>query len=148
MSVSLSQVLAPHTILKTISQLQLAGTSLCRLFGWGIGGDNVDRQSGRSFAFDIFNHTRKIATGRAPAQAASRTGPLKMAHQHGTFPRSAECIPLLDEELLNRRKIGGPDSEGGIDPQSEAFQAAQEACGDALPGGGPGFRVGIPGTTP
>ena len=40
-------------------------------------------------------------------------------------------------------QIGGPDGEG-IDPSSEAFQAAQEACGDALPGGGPGeFRSGV-----
>jgi major capsid protein E len=124
MSVSLTQVLAPHTILKTISQLQLAGTSLSRLLGWGIGGDNVDRQSGRHFSFDIFNHTRKIATARVPAQAASRQKPLKMGHQHGTFPRSAECIPLLDEELLNRRKIGGPDS--ALDRGGATFITRQE----------------------
>jgi hypothetical protein len=37
--------------------------------------------------------------------------------------------------------IGGPDGEGGIDPMSEAFQAAQEACGKAMPEGGP-FVVG------
>jgi hypothetical protein len=44
-------------------------------------------------------------------------------------------------------EIGGPEGEG-IDPQSEAFQEAQEACGDALPGGGPGeFRSGV-GTAP
>jgi hypothetical protein len=30
----------------------------------------------------------------------------------------------------------------GIDPSSDAFQAAQEACGDLLPGGGPGVQVG------
>ena len=28
----------------------------------------------------------------------------------------------------------------GIDPSSEEFQAAQEACGDLLPGGGPGVQ--------
>lgn len=124
MSVSLAQVLAPHTILKTISQLQLAGTSLSRLLGWGIGGVNVDRQSGRHFSFDIVSHTRKIATARVPAQAASRQKPLKMGHQHGTFPRSAECIPLLDEELLNRRKIGGPDS--ALDRGGATFITRQE----------------------
>lgn len=30
----------------------------------------------------------------------------------------------------------------GIDPASDEFQAAQEACGDLLPGGGPGLQVG------
>jgi hypothetical protein len=40
-------------------------------------------------------------------------------------------------------QIGGPDGDG-IDPSSEAFQAAQEACGELLPGGGPGqFRSGV-----
>jgi hypothetical protein len=35
----------------------------------------------------------------------------------------------------------GQAEEGGMDPTSEEFQAAQEACGDALPGGAP-FVVG------
>ena len=40
-------------------------------------------------------------------------------------------------------QIGGEGGEG-IDPQSDEFQAAQEACGDVLPGGGPGeFRSGV-----
>jgi hypothetical protein len=33
----------------------------------------------------------------------------------------------------------------GIDPSSDEFQAAQEACGDLLPGGGPGLQVGTSG---
>ena len=34
-------------------------------------------------------------------------------------------------------QIGGPDGEGGVDPMSKAFQAAQEACGKDMPDGGP-----------
>ena len=36
----------------------------------------------------------------------------------------------------------GENGEGGIVPSSDEFQAAQEACGSELPGGGPGFVSG------
>jgi hypothetical protein len=37
--------------------------------------------------------------------------------------------------------IGGPDGEGGIDPMSDEFRAAQEECAEGMPDGGP-FIVG------
>lgn len=110
MTVSLAQLLAPQTIAKAISQLDLPGTSLQTLFGWGLGGTNVDRQSGRHFAYDVFNLTRTVATGRVPAQPLALTRPQAAGTLSGTFPRAAEKIALLDEELLNRRPLGGPDS--------------------------------------
>jgi len=39
-------------------------------------------------------------------------------------------------------QIGGSETGPDFDPESEAFQAAAEACGENLPGGGPGFSVG------
>ena len=66
MTLATSQILAPKTIEKAISQLELPGTSLQTLFGWGIGGTNVARHGGRNFSYDIFNVTRKVATGRVP----------------------------------------------------------------------------------
>ena len=38
MTLSTAQLLAPQTIRKAISQLDLPGTSLQNLFGWGLGG--------------------------------------------------------------------------------------------------------------
>ena len=64
MSLSTAQVLAPKTIRKAISQLDLPGTTLQRLMGWGLSSSNVRHQSGRNFSYDVFNHTRSIATGR------------------------------------------------------------------------------------
>jgi hypothetical protein len=93
---STSTILAPKTILQAISQLQLPGTTLQNLFGWGMSGTNRLRQSGRSFAFDVFDHTRKVATARVPGQAASRQKPQKVGTTSGVFPRAAETIPLLD----------------------------------------------------
>lgn len=125
MTLSTAQLLAPQTIRQAISQLDLPGTSLQNLFGWGLGGSNVARQSGRSFSYDIFNVSRQIATGRVPAQAMAKTAPQSVASAGATFPRCAERIALLDEDLLNRRAIGGPDSS--LDQRGEVFITRQEA---------------------
>ena len=125
MSLSTAQLLAPQTIRKAISQLDLPGTSLSTLFGWGLGGSNVTRQSGRNFSYDVFNDTRKLASGRVPGQSTGKTRPQSVGSVSATFPRAAESIELLDEELLNRRAIGGPDSS--LDQRGEAFLTRQEA---------------------
>jgi hypothetical protein len=125
MTVSTAQLLAPNTIRKAISQLELPGTSLQTLLGWGLGGNNVIRQSGRNFSYDIFNVTRKVATGRVPGQANSRTQAQGVSQVSATFPRAAETIELLDENLLNRRAIGGHD--GSLDQGGESYLTRQEA---------------------
>lgn len=125
MSLTISQVLAPKTILKAIAQLNLPGTSLQTLFGWGLGGTNIDRQSGRNFAYDVVPATRTIATGRSPGQASSRQAPQRLSHLQGVFPRAAETITLLDEDLLNRRRIGGPSDQ--LDRRGEVYLTRQEA---------------------
>jgi hypothetical protein len=124
MTLATSQILAPKTIQKAISQLELPGTSLQTLLGWGLGGTNVARHGGRNFHYDIFNVTRKVATGRAPAQSLSVTRPQAVGSNSATFPRAAEKIQLLDEDLLNRRRIGGATS--GLD-RGEIFVTRQEA---------------------
>ncbi len=122
---SIQQILAPKTILKAVSQFELPGTALQNLFGWGFGGSNRDRQSGRHFSYDIFDTSRKIATGRVPGQAANRQAPRSIGTIAGTFPRAAETISLLDEDLLNRRRIGGPSDE--LDQSGESYITRQEA---------------------
>ena len=122
---SIQQVLAPKTVHSAIAQIQLPGTSLSRLFGWHLGGANKTNQSGRNFSYDIFDNTRSVASGRVPGQAASRQAPQKVGNLAGTFPRAAESIPLLDEELLNRRDIGGPSDQ--LDHRGESFVTRQEA---------------------
>src|SRR5436190_16652636 len=124
MTLATSQILAPKTIEKAISQLELPGTSLQTLFGWGIGGTNVARHGGRNFSYDVFNVTRKVATGRVPAQTLAVAKPQAVRTVSAVFPRAAEKIELLDEELLNRRPIGGPGA--GLD-RAEVFVTRQEA---------------------
>lgn len=122
---STSQILAPKTVLQAISQMELPGTRLQSLLGFGFSGSNRLRQSGRHFSYDVFNHTRRVANGRGPGQASSRTAPQKVAAVAGTFPRAAESIALLDEDLLNRRPIGGSSDE--LDAMGESYITRQEA---------------------
>lgn len=125
MGVSTQQVLSPQTILSAITQMALPGTTLQTLFGWGVGGENRLRSSGRNFSYDLFDHTRRVATGRAPGQAASRRAPQRVGHVQGVFPRAAETISLLDEDLLNLRRLGGPTTD--LDPMGENYVTRQEA---------------------
>ncbi len=122
---SLQEILAPKTVLKAISQIDLPGTTLQRLFGWGLAGKNRIRTSGRRFSYDTFDTSRRVATGRVPGQAASRQAAHRVGRVQGTFPRAAEVIPLLDEELLNQRRIGGPAGE--LDAGGRGFITRQEA---------------------
>lgn len=125
MSQSTATVLAPKTILHAIAQMDLPGTTLQNLFGWGLRGTNRVAQSGRNFSYDIMSPTRNVATARVPGQAASRQKPQSVQNVNGTFPRSAETINLLDEHLLNRRRIGGDADQ--LDAFGESYLTRQEA---------------------
>jgi hypothetical protein len=118
------EILAPKTIMKAVSQLELPGTALQRLFGWGFAGRNRIQQSGRSFSYDIFDVTRTVASARAPGQSSQRQNPQGIAHVTGVFPRSAESISLLDEDLLNRRGIGSNGTN--LDAAGESYITRQE----------------------
>jgi hypothetical protein len=72
----------------------------------------------------VIKATQAIAVGRAPAQSASRQAPQYIRSVTGTFPRSAEAIPLLDEDLLNRRALGHSADE--LDRDGETYITRQE----------------------
>lgn len=110
---SVQDVLGTLSILDRISQIDLPGTSLQRLLGWSISSFATPTVSGavvdhdlRSGQYDIFDVTRKPATGRVPGTAMSRQKPQKVGYVRFTIPRSAEVIPLTDEDMRQRRGIG------------------------------------------
>lgn len=109
---------APLYIREVVSRVNPALTTLSRLFGFDVGGSNREQQSGRNFAFDYFDHTREVASGRAPDAASAAIKPQLAGTVQGVFPRSAEMMQLRYEKIFNRRSVGGPTSEldkGGMD---------------------------------
>lgn len=110
---AVAELLAPEVILREVSQIQLPGTVLSDLFDWGLPARDPDNMTGnmvnyplREGSFDVFNRTRRLATGSVPGTANTNIKPQKVGRTRFTIPRTAEQIPLTDEELVNRRQIG------------------------------------------
>lgn len=110
---AVQELLAPEVILREVSRIQLPGTVLSDLFGWGLAARDPANMSGnmidyplREGSYDVFNRTRRIATGSVPGTANTNIKPQKVGRVRFTIPRSAERIPLTDEDMVNRRQIG------------------------------------------
>lgn len=121
---SINRLLAPARIMKVISQIKKASTPISQLLGFNIGGKNRTPYGGRNFAYDVVNPSRQISTPRTPNQPSARIAPQKVGSVTGVFPRSAETIPMFDEDLFNRRRIGANAAE--LDDMGEAYITRQE----------------------
>lgn len=110
---AVAELLAPEVILREVSRVELPGTVLSDLFNWGLAARDPDKQSGnmidyplRDGSYDVFNRSRHISTGSVPGTPNTNRKPQKVGRVRFTIPRSAERIPLTDEDLVNRRQIG------------------------------------------
>lgn len=121
---SINRLLAPSRIMQVIAQLKKAATPISQLLGFNIGGKNRTPYGGRNFAYDVFNPSRQVPGPRAPGQPSARIAPQKVGNVSGVFPRSADTIPLLDEEMFNRRRIGANANE--LDEMGESYITRQE----------------------
>lgn len=128
---SVSDLLSNLQILGEISTIDLPGTSLQRLFGWNITSfatpnveGNVQDSALRTGQYDIFDVTRRVATGRTPGAAMSVQKPQRVGFTQFTIPRAAEKIPLTFEEMNQRRAPG--TMPGQLDRNVELFIRGQE----------------------
>ena len=124
MASSVETLLRPNRILGVFERVRKGPTSMSDFLGFGIGGANRTPVGGRTFNYDTFNRTRKIARGRAAGAVSSRIAPQVVGSVQGTFPRVAETIQLLDEKIFNVRPIGGPS--GILDRAGEQYITRQE----------------------
>ncbi len=145
MAYSVSELLAPLVVKRTISRLNLPGTSLSQLFGWNVtngpipGAMFADGNEGEGFngqrgntednqlrvgQYDIFDHTRKVAGGSAPGTSLTRIEPQKVGVVQYTIPRAAERMTLKYEDMNNRRRIG--DNAQNVDSQGRRYILHQE----------------------
>lgn len=128
---SVNDVMAPELILREVSRFQLPGTVLSDLFGWGMSARDPETQTGnmidyplREGSYDVFNRTQDLATARVPGQAHANMPPQKSGRVRFVIPRSAERIPLSDEEMVNRRAIG--QAVNTIDAMGENYIMRQK----------------------
>lgn len=106
---ALQSLLSPQVLTKVISQKAKTSDWLLNLMGLGPGGKNeVYEGHGRTGAFHIFDHTRKVALGRAPGTAAGRSAANAMGQVLFTYPRMHDSLSLSAEILNNLSKISDP----------------------------------------
>lgn len=106
---ALQSLLSPQVLTKVISQKAKTSDWLINLMGLGPGGKNeVYEGHGRFGAFNIFDHTRKVALGRMPGTAAGRSAANPMGQVLFAYPRQHDSISLPAEILHNLSKISDP----------------------------------------
>lgn len=110
---AVGELMAPEVILREVSRIRLPGTVLSDLFGWGLAARDPANMSGnmldydlRDGSYDVFNRSRRIARGSVPGTPNTNIKPQKVGRVRFTIPRSAEQMPLSDEDMVNRRQIG------------------------------------------
>ena len=105
----LSQLLSPQVLTRVVSQVAGSSDWLATLFGLQPGGKNVINMGhGRTGSFNIYNHVRAIAQGRAPGTAAARRAPNIVGQVNFTYPRMHDSVSLLAEVLHNLGRIDNP----------------------------------------
>jgi hypothetical protein len=106
---SIHDILRPITLTEVISRQMAAEHWILQFMGMQPGGPNeVFFGHGREGSYQIFNNTRKIGRGRAPATAAGVAARNPIGHVPIVYPRMHEMIPLSAEELHNLSRIGDP----------------------------------------
>ena len=119
---TLQQITGREVVTKVVSRVKRPENRLGQWFGFTLTGAGNSIPN-RYFGYDVFNHTRTIAKGRAPMTPAARVSPQVVGHVSGVFPRSYEVLPLYYERIFNGRPLGGPYSE--VDPMGERYVTAQ-----------------------
>lgn len=106
---ALQTLLSPQVLTKVVSQKAAASSWLLDLFQLGPGQSQETYMGhGRFGAFNIYNHVRSVAKGRAPGTAAGRSAPNPMGTVNFTYPRMHDSVTLLAETLNNLGRIDDP----------------------------------------
>lgn len=107
--VAIQSLLSPNVLTTVVSQTAATSDWLINLMGLGPGGRNeVFEGHGRYGAYSIFNKTRKVGQGRAPATAAGKSAPNAVGQVLFTYPRMHDSIALPAEILHNLAQIANP----------------------------------------
>lgn len=106
---ALQTLLSPQVLTNVVSQKAAASSWLLDLFKLGPGqGMETYMGHGRFGAFNVYNHVRSVAKGKAPGTAAGRSNPNPMGQVNFTYPRMHDSVPLLAETLHNLGRIDDP----------------------------------------
>lgn len=123
-NVSLHQLLGTTIVTRAISRIKTPMDRFQRFFGMQIGGPNVNPVGGQSAGYDIFDRTRRIATGRPPMAGPANRAPQAVGHVNFQFYRTHEKILMHEAKIFRTRPLGG--NFGLVDSRGQRYVTQQE----------------------
>lgn len=128
-SVSVQQILRHPYVLKVISRMKAPGTPFQSFYGVGLNApaSMVIPAGMRAFTFDIFDHTRTLASIRAPEAGPKRVRRQRVGVGSGYLLRTYEAISVTYEQIANLRPLGSPI--GTLDKNGQSYVTRQIAYG-------------------
>lgn len=124
-AVTLEQLLMAPVVTRVISTIKVPGERIQQWAGMQPGGPNVFRAGGHHTGWDVFDHTRKLATGRPPGTGPATVPKQRVGHVSATIYRFHEKIPLLQEHIFRIRPLGA--QWGTIDANGQSYVTRQQA---------------------
>lgn len=107
-SITLQQLFRMPYVLKVVSRLKVAANPLQDFYRLGL--DNSASESipagVRTFSYDIFDHTRQLASVRPPKVGPKRGRAQKTGTKTGHIIRSHDSLPIYWEDIINTRPHG------------------------------------------
>lgn len=107
-SITLQQLFRHPYVLKVVSRIKTAANPFQNFYRLGL--DNSASESipagVRTFSYDIFDHTRQIATVRPPKVGPKRGRQQKTGTKVGHIIRSHDSLPIYWEDIVNTRPHG------------------------------------------
>ena len=113
-----------HTVIdRLVSELQSPEHRFCNAYGLKPGGPATSNVGGRSFGWDIFNRTRRVAEGRLYNAGPASQAPNPVGRVDAQVYRQYERIDVDADRIYRKRGLGQP--LGTIDREGKRYVKAQ-----------------------
>ena len=124
-TITLEQLLGSVTVTRAISRLKTPMMRFQNFWNMQPGGSANNPVGGRNTAWDIFDNTRHIATGRAFGVGPANRAPQVIGQVNARLYRAHEKVWLDESRLFRTRPLGG--NFGDVDQRGQAYVTKQEA---------------------
>lgn len=128
-SVTIHNILRHPYVVKVISRVAPAGTPLTNHYRLGMSSSGMISVpvGSRGFTYDIFDHTKTMASLRAPEAGPKRIRRQRVGIGSGHLLRAYEALNVTYEQIANLRPLGSPI--GTLDKQGQSYVTRQIAYG-------------------
>src|SRR5688572_1042281 len=107
-AITLQQLFRHPYVLKVISRIKASGNPLQTFYNLGLDSSATESLPAgiRHFSYDIFDHTRQLASVRPPKVGPKRGRAQRTGTRAGHILRSHDSLPIAWEDIINTRPHG------------------------------------------